>query len=221
MEQPPPRMKGKKLKDKTGDNSLPAILSSCLSSSIASASPNATSITIGNEKEEEKTQVPKIGIFIPQLPQEESPPISPVRISRSKIWLDANVNVLDSSLYFTNLSNNLYRILGSITCTKPSLEKEKEMRIYFETNLGKQIREINGDNKVQLTVSTAFSSVGLLVGAVFFDVNYYFSPLKININGGNIRAMTLNEFEDFISSVDRSLTTTSWCIRVNGLVTMT
>lgn len=215
----PQRMKGKKLRDKSSPN-CPEIPSASLSLSISDTativSDTMTTVSTLTTSSLEK-EIPKLNFCTDDF---DSPPISPARIARSKIWLDANVKDLDSSLFYTNLGNNLYKVHGTITCTKPSIEeKEKEMRIYFDTIHGKQIKEITGDNKVQLAISTAFSTVGLLVGGIFFDTHYYFSPLKAR-KQGDVRVMFLDEFEDFVSGVDRSIITASWCIRITGLVNM-
>jgi len=263
MEEPPPRMRGKKLKEQpkkdenTKLSNFPQLPSSCLSSSITipcatdEQSTTATHHREELEKENSRNEYnqkredllnkefrqkeedvkmcapilaskPVISV-IPKLIYPDfdtcSPPISPARMLRSKIWLDANVTDLDSSLYFINTGNGVYRIQGTITCTKPNVDTNRDLRMYFETPDIKQIKDVTGDNKVQLTVSTAFSCVGLLVGAIFFDCKYYFSPLKAR-QDGSFRAMTLDEFEDFVTAVDKSITTNSWCIRVNGLVNM-
>lgn len=238
MEQPPPRMKGKKLKtqikadENASINNFPVLHSACLSSSLSSPCATSDTVTsstaitatstenIGLKEDEQKKEIPKLTLFN-DLNSDLSPPISPAKITRSRIWLTKTGEEIDASLFYTNLGDNVYKINGNITCSKLSLNKESEMRIYFEPHLSKQIKEITGDNKVQFTVNTAFSNIGLLVGGIFFDTNYYFSPLKVGGGDGCfIRGMTLIEFEDFVSSVDKSIAPTSWSIRITGLVNM-
>ena len=158
MEPTAPRMKGKKLKEQSkidGNNNIshyPSLPSSCLSSSIpddtststtTSTTPTtATSTSVVQLcREEPKKEIPKLVLYA-DLSPDASPPISPARMSRSKIWLGAKVNELDSSLFYTNLGSGLYRMTGTITCTKPNPEKDKELKIYFESSGGKQIKEI-------------------------------------------------------------------------------